>query len=64
MDLVPPELAALQVRVHQGVATAALDNRTLPPLIARLEERVEELLTPPKEDLPVWEQASESLGMD
>ncbi len=64
MDLVPPELAALQVRVHQGVATSALDNRTLPPLIARLEERVEELLAPPKEDLPVWEQASESLGMD
>jgi GTP-binding protein HflX len=64
MDLVPPELAALQVRVHQGVATSALDNRTLPPLIARLEERVEELLAPPEKELPVWGQASESLGLD
>lgn len=64
LDLVPPELAALQVRVHQGVAVSALDNRTLPPLIARLEERVEELLEPPGKELPDWEQTSESLGVD
>jgi GTP-binding protein HflX len=64
MDLAPPELAALQVRVHHGVATSALDNRTLPPLIARLEERVEELVAPSGEELPGWEQASESLGVD
>jgi len=43
MDLAPPELAALQVRRHGGVAVSALDDSTLPPLIARLEERVEEL---------------------
>lgn len=64
LDLVPPELAALQVRVHQGVALSALDTRTLPPLIARLEERVEELLAPPGDELPDWRPASESLGVD
>ena len=64
MDLAPPELAALQVRIHQGVAISALDEKTLPPLIARLEERVEELVTPPEVELPALRQASESLGMD
>jgi len=44
MDLVPPELAALQARVHQGVAISALDPGTLAPLITRLEEKVEELV--------------------
>ncbi len=44
LDLVPPNLAALQCRIHQGVAVSALDTGTLAPLIARLEERVEELL--------------------
>jgi GTP-binding protein HflX len=43
-DLVNPKLAALQCRIHRGVAISALDAGTLPPLIARLEERVEELL--------------------
>jgi GTP-binding protein HflX len=43
MDLVSPNLAALQCRIHQGVAVSALDEGTLPPLIARLEEKVEEL---------------------
>ncbi len=43
MDLVSPNLAALQRRIHQGVAVSALNLRTLPPLIARLEEKVEEL---------------------
>jgi GTP-binding protein HflX len=43
MDRVPPNLAALQCRIHQGVAVSALDEGTLPPLIARLEEKVEEL---------------------
>jgi len=64
MDLVPPELAALQVRIHQGVAISALDDKTLPPLIARLEERVEELLAPPKGEMPALRQASETLGLD
>ncbi len=38
MDLVSPNLAALQCRIHQGVAISALDPQTLPPLIARLEK--------------------------
>jgi GTP-binding protein HflX len=46
-DLAPANLAALQCRIHQGVAVSALDPGTLPPLIARLEEKVEELMTRP-----------------
>jgi GTP-binding protein HflX len=64
MDLAPPELAALQVRIHQGVAISALDDKTLPPLIARLEEKVEELAASPQGELPVMKQASEGLGID
>jgi GTPase len=43
LDLASPNLAALQTRIHNGVAVSALDEGTLAPLIARLEERVEEL---------------------
>jgi GTP-binding protein HflX len=42
-DRVNSSLAAVQCRSHQGVAISAIDPQTLPPLIARLEERVEEL---------------------
>jgi GTP-binding protein HflX len=42
-DLVSPQLTRLQCRIQRGVAVAAVDEKTLPPLIARLEERVEEL---------------------
>ncbi len=42
-DLVSPQLSRLQCRIHRGVAVAAVDEKTLPPLIARLEEKVEEL---------------------
>ena len=63
-DLVPPELAAIQVRVHQGVAISAIDESTLTPLIARLEEKVEELLAGPGLELTGWEQISKSLRMD
>ncbi|MFA5111465.1 MAG: GTPase HflX, partial [Desulfobaccales bacterium] len=42
-DLVDPKLAALQCRIHHGVAISAVEEATLPPLIARLEERVEKL---------------------
>ncbi len=42
-DRVSANLAALQCRIHQGVAIAALDPQTLPPLMARLEEKVEEV---------------------
>lgn len=45
LDRVSPNLAALQCRIHRGVAISALDPETLPPLIARLAERVEELET-------------------
>jgi GTP-binding protein HflX len=64
MDLVPPELAALQVRIHHGVALAAIDDKTLPPLIARLEEKVEELAAPPAVELPAIKQAAEGPGLD
>ena len=43
-DLVDPSLAALQCRIHHGVAISALNDTTLPPLIARLEAKVEGLL--------------------
>ena len=42
-DRVNPNLAAVQCRIHRGVALSAIDPATLPPLIARLEEKVEEL---------------------
>ena len=42
-DRVNPNLAAVQCRIHRGVALSAIDPATLPPLIARLEEQVEEL---------------------
>jgi len=42
-DLVSPQLVRLQCRIHRGVAVAAVDEATLPPLIARLEEEVEEV---------------------
>jgi GTP-binding protein HflX len=43
IDLASHNLAALQCRRHQGVAISALDPGTLPRLITRLEEVVEEL---------------------
>ena len=52
MDRVPPNLAALQCRIHQGVAVSALDEKTLPPLIARLEEKVEQVALRPEAGLP------------
>ncbi len=42
-DRVNPNLAAVQCRNQRGVALSALDPATLPPLINRLEEKVEEL---------------------
>ncbi len=42
-DLVDPSLSALQCRIHHGVAISALNSTTLPPLIARLEAKVEGL---------------------
>src|SRR5665647_2586911 len=44
-DLVDPSLAALHCRLHHGVAIAAVDDATLPPLISRLEAGVEQLLS-------------------
>ncbi len=64
MDLVPPELAALHVRIHQGVAVSALSESTLPRLIARLQERVEELPAPPNTSLPAVTHAPEGLQGD
>ncbi len=45
-DLVDPKLAALQCRLHHGVAVSAVAPETLPPLIARLEEKVGEVARP------------------
>jgi hypothetical protein len=45
------------------VAIAALDDSTLPPLIARLEEKVEELAAP-FADWQDQEKPWESLGVD
>jgi GTP-binding protein HflX len=42
-DLVNPNLAAVQCRLRHGVAISAINPETLPRLIARLEEAVEEL---------------------
>jgi GTP-binding protein HflX len=42
-DRVNPNLARVQCRIHDGVAIAAIDSKTLPPLTACLEGRVEEL---------------------
>jgi GTP-binding protein HflX len=44
MDKVDPNLAALMSRIHQGVAIAAVNPETLPPLISRLEDTVEEVV--------------------
>ena len=42
-DLADPSLAALQCRLHHGVAISAKDPGTLPALITRLEKKVEEV---------------------
>lgn len=43
VDLVAPEVAAWHSRLHQAVALSALDPATLPPLIERLDQRLEEI---------------------
>jgi len=52
-DLVDPRLAALQCRIHRGVAISALEENTLPPLLARLEEKVEEVVARRETPAPV-----------
>ncbi len=42
-DRVNPNLAAVQCRIHQGVAISAIEPTTLPALIARLEAKVDRL---------------------
>ncbi len=44
MDLVEPEFLEFQRKRHGAVPISALDTRTLPPLILRLQDQVEELL--------------------
>ena len=69
VDLVDPDLAAWESRRHNGVAIAALDTATLPPLVARLEETIDRLL--PRQPLtsqesaanqPDWQHGAEVLG--
>ncbi len=43
VDLVAPEVAAWHSRLHQAVAISALDPATLPPLIERLDQMLEEI---------------------
>jgi GTP-binding protein HflX len=57
MDRVGGNLAALQCRIHQGVAVSALDPATLPPLIARLEGKVEEVVARAAAAPPATERA-------
>ncbi len=57
-DLVDPSLAALQCRLHHGVAISAVDPETLPALIARLEARVEEVLVIRERAAEVGDQGS------
>jgi GTP-binding protein HflX len=45
MDLVPPEVAANLAHLYQGVAIAAYDRDTLPPLTERMQELLLEQLT-------------------
>jgi len=49
LDRVDPNLAALMTRIHQGVAVSAINPETLPPLISRLEDTVEEVVGEGKE---------------
>ena len=60
-DRVDPNLAAMQCRIHHGVAISAIDDATLPPLIARLEAKVEQLLARRETGLP--EAESELQGI-
>jgi GTP-binding protein HflX len=64
MDRVGGNLAALQCRIHRGVAVSALDPATLAPLIARLEEKVEEVVArsaaaPPATEMELKEMVFE-----
>ncbi len=51
LDLVPPSLAALQCRIHHGVAVAATQPATLAPLWTRLDAVIDDLLA--RRGLPV-----------
>ncbi len=64
MDLVDPNLAALQCRIHRGVAISALDEATLPPLMARLEAKVEEVLARRGTGPPEPEQAVQDAAVE
>ncbi len=64
MDLVNPNLAALQTRIHDGVAISAIDQETLAPLIARLEERVEELAAQQDQKAAEIEEALERVALE
>jgi GTP-binding protein HflX len=63
-DLVDPSLAALHCRLHHGVAISALDKATLPPLIARLEAKVDQLLDRRQTGQPETEPAFQDVAVD
>jgi len=63
-DLVDPSLAALHCRLHHGVGISAIDDATLRPLIARLEEKVEQLLARRETGRPEAEPEFQDVGVE
>jgi len=63
-DLVDPSLAALHCRLHHGVAIAAVNDATLPPLIARLEAKVEQVLARRETGAPEAEPEFQDAAME
>ncbi len=63
-DRVSHNLAALQCRIHRGVAISALDPLSLPPLITRLEEEVEKVAARFEVAPPEPEPLLEEMGFE
>lgn len=59
MDLAGPELVEQQLRRHGGVAVSALSTQTLAPLIAAMENQVEELFEQLSSSQPTGVELSE-----
>jgi GTP-binding protein HflX len=64
MDRASANLARLQCRIHQGVAISATDPESLAPLLARLEDKVEEVLARAAAAPPAWLPAMQGLAAD
>jgi GTP-binding protein HflX len=64
MDRVSANLAKLQCRIHQGVAISATDPASLAPLLARLEDKVEEVVARAAAAPPAWLPERHGLAAD